>query len=209
MGTSNYLDLFLIRHGITDWNKEKRYLGHTDQGVIKSELELLSDLKFELKKIHFDQVYTSDLCRCKETLAYLNLTSLASVDSRLRELHFGDWEGKTYQDLKMDKEYKLWLNSWEDYQIPNGESFVTFKTRIDLFLEELFHDSTQKNKSNILVMTHGGVIRYFVSKVLPETAFWDVTINHGNGVKLTMEQKKGEWVCNSLLVVPFQEKGNG
>ncbi len=208
MGTSRHLDLFLVRHGITDWNKEKRYLGHTNRKVLKDELPQLKELKKELMKISFDHVFTSDLRRCQETLAYLNIQSQVSVDTRLREINFGDWEGKTYNELKGEKPYQDWLNNWECHSIPNGESAHVFKARIDSFLYDLFQQ-TNKNFSNnkqILIVTHGGVIRYLVSKYLTSRSIWDVSVTHGQGIRLTFVRQKGEWVCNSLLEVPFQAK---
>ena len=209
MGTSHYVDLFLVRHCITDWNKEKRYLGHTDRGVLISELTQLNKLQKKLMEISFDQVFTSDLRRCRETLAYMNIPSQHSVDTRLREINFGDWEGKTYNELKDDRTYQDWLNNWEEHSIPNGESADTFKARIDSFIQDLLHQSiqsTQNGKETFLIMTHGGVIRYIVSSFVPTIDFWELTVTHGHGIHLTLVWQKGEWVCNSLSVVPFQEK---
>ena len=55
MGTCDDMDLFLVRHGITDWNQEKRYLGHTDRSIINSELIQLEKLQKELMAQRFDQ----------------------------------------------------------------------------------------------------------------------------------------------------------
>lgn len=209
MGTSHYMDLFLVRHGITDWNKEKKYLGHTDRGVITSELTQLNKLQKELVEISFDHVFTSDLRRCRETLAYLNIPAQVSVDTRLREINFGSWEGKTYNELKDDQTYRDWINNWEKHSIPNGESADTFKARIDSFFQDLFQQpikSTQNSKKAFLIMTHGGVIRYFVSSFVPAASFWDLPVMHGHGIHLSLVWKEGEWVCNSLSAVPFREK---
>jgi alpha-ribazole phosphatase len=203
------MDLFFVRHGITDWNKEKRYLGHTDREVINSELGQLTELKDELKKINFDHVFTSDLRRCQETLSYLHLSSPASVDTRLREMNFGDWEGKTYEELKHDPAYRNWIDNWEQGSTPNGESGEGFKVRINSFFNELFQrilENTTNSNQKILVMTHGGVIRYFVSKMVSSHTFWNFIVKHGQGIRLSFVWEKGEWVCSSLSEVPFQEK---
>ncbi|MBU8919255.1 histidine phosphatase family protein [Bacillus sp. FJAT-29953] len=209
MGTCDHMDVYLVRHGITNWNKEKRYLGHSDIGVIRSELSQLNNLQKVLSTLNFDHVFTSDLRRCQETLAYLSIPSQVSIDCRLREINFGDWEGKTYDELKNQIAYRNWLENWEVYAIPNGESVDVFQSRIDSFFNELFQQAIETspgNKKKILVMTHGGVIRYLVSKYVSSRSFWDLSISHGHGIRLTFEQQKGEWVCSSLLAVPFQEK---
>lgn len=208
MGASIHLDLFLVRHGITDWNQEKRYLGHTDRPVIKNELHQLAEVKKEVEKHDFDSIFTSDLRRCKETLEYLNIPAPFAIDSRLREIDFGDWEGKTYHDLKDVKAYRDWIDDWETGSIPNGENAYIFKSRIDSFLHDLFRQKMEhpsNGKERILLMTHGGVIRYIVSKYVASKTFWEFSISHGQGVLLTMQYKE-KWKCNSLLVVPSLEK---
>jgi alpha-ribazole phosphatase len=209
MGTCGHMDLYLFRHGITNWNKEKRYLGHTDIGVITSELSQLSILQKVLSRVDFDYVCTSDLRRCQETLAFLSIPSQVIIDGRLREINFGNWEGKTYDDLKYQIAYQNWLENWEVYPIPNGESADTFKSRIESFFYELFQEAvatTPASNKKILIMTHGGVIRYLVSKYVPTLSFWEIAVPHGHGLRLTFIKNKEEWECSSLSAVPSQEK---
>ncbi|GAE24656.1 alpha-ribazole-5'-phosphate phosphatase [Halalkalibacter wakoensis JCM 9140] len=204
MGTCHHMDLFLVRHGVTTWNKEKRYLGQTDVSVIKSELNELDELKNELKKIEFDGVFSSDLRRCQETLSYLEVPSHSLIDKRLREINFGDWEGKTYEELQHVPIYRQWLDQRESVRIPNGECFESFQSRIDSFINELF--KRERPYNNVLVLSHGGVIRYVVSKLLPHVSFWSVSVEHGQAIKLSFIWQEGEWLCNSLSEVPSQEK---
>src|SRR5690606_20590152 len=103
MGTCDYMDVYLVRHGVTAWNKEKRYLGHTDKGIIRGEQSGLLKIKKELTNIYFDHIFTSDLRRCQESLELLDIPAQITVDARLRELDFGDWEGKTYDELRSEE----------------------------------------------------------------------------------------------------------
>ncbi|HZH58068.1 MAG TPA: histidine phosphatase family protein [Metabacillus sp.] len=207
MGSCHYVDLFLVRHGITEWNQQKRYLGHTNQGIVKKELYQLDRLKNELQKRKFDYIFSSDLLRCQETLDYLEIPTKMTVDYRLREMNFGDWEGKTYNDLKDVKVYQNWLNNWEDTSVPNGESVSNFKARIDSFFYDLFHHiNNLDGKQKVLIITHGGVIRYAVSTFIASTSFWDISTRHGQGLQLSFERKEGVWSCNSFSEVLSQEK---
>ncbi|MDQ0228996.1 histidine phosphatase family protein [Metabacillus malikii] len=208
MGTNHNLDLYLVRHGVTDWNQQKRYVGHTDRPVIESELSLLAPLKQALANIEFDKIVVSDLRRCQETFAYLQIDGEPNTDSRLREMNFGDWEGKTYYELKDDKVYQNWLNNWEEHTIPNGDSGDDFKSRVDSVLQELLAEA--KSESNVLLVTHGGVIRYIVQKYHHTTSFWDFPIKHGTAITLSLSfnEEKGEWQCISLSAVPSQESDN-
>ncbi|WP_084787492.1 histidine phosphatase family protein [Anaerobacillus alkalidiazotrophicus] len=210
MGTCDRLDLLLIRHGVTDWNKQKRYLGHTDIGLLQSELETLDGLKKQIYGQPFSYVFSSDLRRCQETLDYLNVKMSVIVDERLREINFGDWEGKTYDELKCDANYQEWLNDWEQSSPPNGEAWSEFTSRIDLFLDELIKrvQKEQKNKFPIVMVTHGGVIRYLLLKFYASRTLWDFPVEHGKALKLSLIWQRGEWICNSLSVVPTQESEN-
>ncbi|WP_416148844.1 histidine phosphatase family protein [Salipaludibacillus sp. HK11] len=210
MGTYACLDLYLIRHGITKWNQEKRYLGHTDEPVVAERLEDLFVLKKELNELQFDEICTSDLRRCGETLAFLLPNKQYVIDERLREFHFGDWEGKTYDDLKAVDVYRQWLDDWKGLGVPNGESWKDFIGRVEQWKDELFAGveaaKEDVNHRTVLAVTHGGVIRYLLSTLERSQSFWDWKITHGEGVHVRFTYEEERWKCNSLSVVPSQEK---
>ncbi|MFE7062780.1 histidine phosphatase family protein [Sutcliffiella sp. NPDC057660] len=207
MGTCGNVDLFLVRHGITDWNRDKRYLGHTDRGVLIHELFRLHALRKELMNHSFDYVFTSDLLRCRETVSYLGYGAMACTDRRLRELNFGEWEGKTYEELKDNDHYRKWLTDWENESPPNGESGRGFTARVDDFIHERFLHITEKPSARILLVTHGGVIRFLLARFKATDTFWEGAIQHGQGVRISLTRKEGEWTCNSLSEVPLPGKG--
>jgi alpha-ribazole phosphatase len=202
------VDLYLIRHWITDWNREKRYLGHTDKNILLDGINELDLLKKELERLSFDAIYSSDLIRCQETLDYLQLCHSPNLDPRLREMNFGDWEGKKYEELKKDPCYQKWLDNWELNSTPSGESGQLFQQRVDAFVSEMLgRDKPSFETANILVMTHGGVIRYMLSKFKATTSFWESpAVSHGKGHILRLVNREGDWTCNSLSVVPSAVK---
>lgn len=204
MGTTHSMDVYLVRHGITSWNKEKRYLGHSDEPLLGSELHKLDPLRDALGRITFDYCYSSDLKRCTETFRYLVKNKCDCFDPRLREIHFGDWEGLTYEQLKEDGHYQKWLNDWECVAPPNGETFGQFNERIASFLAEILLLTRPSNK--VLICTHGGVIRSILMNFAVTKALWELPVEHAKGYRLSLQQQKGEWLCNSWSVVPIQEK---
>lgn len=204
MGTIDTIHIYVVRHGMTKWNKEKRYLGHTNQQLLPKRLADLNLLKKYLSKLSFDRIYTSDLDRCRETLAYLLPDQPARMDYRIREINFGDWEGNTHYQLREDPHYKKWLEKWQTVTPPNGENYQSFGRRIALFMDELL----QKNDSNVLLVTHGGVIRELMNQYLTGLSFKDTKIAHGQGVKLQFNQHGGDWRCSSWSAVPILEKGS-
>ncbi|SER83326.1 histidine phosphatase family protein [Salipaludibacillus aurantiacus] len=209
MGTAPRLDIYLVRHGVTRWNKEKRYLGHTDEPCMKERLDDLADLKSEMAGMEFDQVWTSDLLRCRETLHYLMPGVHPVTDKRLRECDFGNWEGKTYEDLKNLKDYRRWIDHPQLQPIPAGESWREFSGRLDEWLNDLLAGQegvAAGRKTRALAVTHGGVIRYLVSVFRRSESFWHVTIRHGQALYLKLIYEGGKWTCNSLQAVPSAEK---
>src|SRR4051812_46498348 len=96
MASSHHL--YLIRHLPTAGNREKKYIGWTDEPI-----EPVEDKgKYRFLEAQNRIVYGSDLLRAKQTAAILMPGADYLPDARLRECHFGDFEGKTYADLEMD-----------------------------------------------------------------------------------------------------------
>lgn len=176
--TQPYVDVYLVRHGRTLWNQQKKYLGHTDIPLLAEAVEELAGLREDLRKVTFDQIYVSDLVRCIETLRFISpeLMSRSVPDARLREYHFGEYEGKTYEMLQHDTRYRQWIDDPLSVTPQGAETFVHFEKRIAEFAEERItpwisgdgiRSYTGMNDSNsapkILVVTHGGVIRQWVA----------------------------------------------
>lgn len=136
------VDLLLVRHGTTRWNREKRYLGHTDIPLDPGGRDELAPLARELAGKAFHGVYCSDLARCRETLAIISPphADTATYDPRLREMDFGAWEGHTYEQLQHEPLYRQWIDSPQQVTTPGGESWADFAGRVDGFIGSLLKD---------------------------------------------------------------------
>ena len=116
----------LIRHGITEGNKRKLYYGHSDIDLAPEGVEALKAQAASGMYPNGDgaDFYTTDLKRTQQTLKLIygerEFTPMAS----LKEINFGDFEMKTYQELKDLEEYQEWLRNPKDDTLapPNGES---------------------------------------------------------------------------------------
>ncbi|MEC0178464.1 histidine phosphatase family protein [Paenibacillus favisporus] len=135
-------DLLLVRHGTTPWNREKRYLGHTDIPLDRGGRDELAPLARELAGKAFHGVYCSDLARCRETLTIISPAhaDTAMYDPRLREMDFGAWEGHTYEQLQHESLYRQWIDSPQQVTPPGGESWADFAGRVDGFVGSLLKD---------------------------------------------------------------------
>ena len=186
------IHLTLIRHGITSYNIEKRYLGHTDIPVIEERLKEFQPIQGE----RISTVYSSDLWRCRQTASYLFSNHNIQLDARLREMNFGDYEGKTYEQLKNLDHYRRWISDWEHTTPPNGESGTVFQQRIQQFMEEEILQMDQCGRS-LAIVSHGGVIRYIVSS-LCNVPFWEIEVPHGEAIEMSVRKVGGHWTCTLL-----------
>ena len=100
------MSIYLIRHGKTEANEQHLYCGSTDLPLSKKGREELQGLHYAFSPQRF---VTSGMKRTNETLQILFGTVSFSTDSRFREVDFGDFEMKTYEELKDDPAYQRWL----------------------------------------------------------------------------------------------------
>ena len=223
-----------VRHGETEANVKGCYLGHIDSPLTKrgyEQAEIVAERIAEIfeKRIPEDvsindaksfsslgevRLYTSDLGRCTETASIIGkrLAVEATPDSRLRELDFGQWEGRTYDEVMcMDQELmRRWYDDPFTLAPPDGETLNQLGHRVDEWFVEKMDvpltnrttgattDTTYDAETNtssgtstdnetketteetteetIIVVTHGGPIRWFQSRWLLQdrAAYWKV-----------------------------------
>ena len=163
---ANDITVHLIRHEKTIANVERKYIGWTDEPILK-KVEAEIDLKPAI-------IYGSDLRRCRETAQcyFPNAEYIASWD--LRELHFGDFEMCTYEQLQHNETYRAWIEDPLENPIPNGETFTRFKQRV----LDGFHRIINEKKEYIFIV-HGGVIRLLLAVYgMKEQTFQQTVANH-------------------------------
>lgn len=116
------INLLLIRHGKTPSNREHRYLGVTEEalsGEGRKQLEIFAE-KDILKKPWL--LFISPMLRCQESAGILFPGRKAYPIEEWREMNFGTYEGKNYEDLKNDSYYQKWIDSNGTLPFPEGES---------------------------------------------------------------------------------------
>lgn len=176
------MEWWLVRHGLTTWNLDRKYQGHSDTELLPGEASGLSSLRGRLSGVDFSGVYCSDLRRCRDTLEYLrpDLSASARYDRRLREMNFGEWEGRTYELLKDNPAYRAWIDHPQSVTPPGGEPWNDFERRVREIYEEFIEvtcrlNDRDKNTPNpMLIVTHGGVISMLGMLLKPGTGdFWN------------------------------------
>jgi phosphoserine phosphatase len=161
------MDIFLVRHGESVWNKEQRIQGRKDPGLSERGRRQAKALAGRLKKENIEIVYTSGLKRCVQTAKAIakGTGSEARVFSGLEEIILGDWQGKTVEEVKKiyPKVYEAWLKAPSKAKIPGWEGIRRFTGRIDGVFKSVL---TGNSASCICVVTHLGVITAYLSRVL-------------------------------------------
>nr|WP_251009455.1 histidine phosphatase family protein [Bacillus sp. ISL-39] len=190
---------------MTEENKRQAYLGWTDSPLVALQ-------NFPEIPDSFGQIYSSDLGRCRETANVLFPKAVAEIVPELREINFGDWEGKTYEELRNEEKYKKWLSEPFKISPPNGESFDAFTHRVEKGWEKITRNMVGLQINTAAVVTHGGVIRYLLTVYAPEEKdFWEWSIPYGRGYQLTWSReglRRGER-CISLQEVPLMANQTG
>lgn len=89
------MKLYIIRHGETEWNVQKRLQGVSDTNLNEKGIEMAKQTAEALKEIPFACCFTSPLKRAKDTAMYILRDRQVPVyeDARIREISFGEWEG--------------------------------------------------------------------------------------------------------------------
>ncbi|QGG46886.1 alpha-ribazole phosphatase [Heliorestis convoluta] len=159
--------VYLIRHGETEWNLNRRYQGHSDIALSEQGRYQAQQLLRRLAHENIDVLYASDLGRAVETAQIIASAHQKEVqlDQRFRECHFGQWEGLTFPEI--EKAYPQEIETWRkrpgQLLVPGGESFALLQVRA----YEALLDVVAKHKGeNIAIVAHGGTIRTLLCAIL-------------------------------------------
>ncbi len=163
------VQLCLLRHGESLWNKENRFTGWVDVPLTDFGREQAEKAGESIKKegLQFQVAYTSVLNRAIETLEIVMKTIQQNIpmikDSALNERMYGDLQGLNKEDTAKkygNQQVHIWRRSY-DIKPPNGESLEdTQKRTIPFFMNCIMTDL--KEGKNVLVVAHGNSLRSIV-----------------------------------------------
>ena len=153
------LDLVVIRHGETDWNRQQRFQGQIDIALNAMGLEQANRLGQHLAQSPTDVLICSDLQRARQTAAPLAAAWKQTAHTRpgFREQSFGVLEGLDVPTIKTQHPelWAQWLEHRADFALPGGESLQQFHARVLQSVREAAADHPGKT---VTIVTHGGVL---------------------------------------------------
>lgn len=180
------MELYFIRHGKTKGNIEKRYIGSTDENLCKEGKEELVFSKYSF----VEKIYSSPMKRCLQTAEIMCPNKEINIIEGLKESDFGDFEYKTYEDLKNTASYIKWIESGGKMGFPNGESNTEMKERCINAFEIIKKDMFKNGINTAAVFTHGGTIMAVCEYLTGDFYSWHV--ENGAAVKVVVENGKVE-----------------
>ena len=183
------MELYIVRHGKTYWNEERKIQGWADIDLTAEGREVAVLSAEGMKDIHFDAIYSSPLKRANETAHILrgdrNLPIV--VDERIKEIGFGVLEGADFLQIRGDKTSKFvsFFEQPEVYEAPEGgESFETVSERAADFMAEIIEK--HKADTRVMIVAHGAVnkamMRYVRKNEIKD--FWLGSLQKNCGVTI-------------------------
>jgi len=209
--------IYVIRHGETDMNVKQVKQGWMDAPLNQAGVDLARLTGQALKGIHFDACYTSPLSRARETVEIvLRESGNGSVpvwtDDRLKEINFGEEEGKPVNSSALPPETAqlFFTDAFRFPGFPGGESIRDVCGRTGDFLRELIRRDTEET---ILIGTHGCALRAMLNPLYDQPEhFWQghvpancaVTILEARQGKARILEKDKIYYDPSLAVDRYQ-----
>jgi broad specificity phosphatase PhoE len=163
---SDELRLVLVRHGVTEWNREGRFQGRLDPALSdlgRREAALVAERIAGDAELRPSRVITSTLRRAVETAAAIGAACGVDPepDARLVELGQGEWEGRTHAELARDdaERYAAWLTT--DREPPGAETVVDGLSRVAAVLS-----AHARGAGTVCLVSHGGTLRLIARHLL-------------------------------------------
>jgi broad specificity phosphatase PhoE len=148
-------DVWLTRHGETDWSAAGRHTGRTDIPLNDNGRAAAHKLRVALAGQHFDLVLTSPLQRARDTAELAGFGEQATIDADLREWDYGDYEGITTDEIREHR--PGWTVFTAD--CPGGETLADVGARADRVIERL-----RTVNGRVLLFGHGHSLRILAAR---------------------------------------------
>lgn len=192
--------LYIIRHGETDWNVQRRFQGRSDIPLNEEGRRLARITSEALRDVPFARIYTSPLKRAYETAMLVkgDRDIPVMIEPRIIEIGFGEYEGlccgKDNYNIP-DPAFMNFFEKPEAYKPPRGaEGIDELRARTADFLQEIVHNKDMENDI-ILVSTHGAALRGLLSNInhIGIEEFWKGGV-HKNCAVTIVDVKDGQMV---------------
>lgn len=175
----------IIRHAETEGNLNRHFVGITNQPLAEQGILTATNSP------HYPEaklVYTSNLARTIQTAQILFPNAELREIYDLREVDFGEFEGKSHEELMENPEYRKWLETKSFPQAPGGEKIEVFTGRCAKAFKEIVESEMSDSASEVNFVIHGGVIMALMHEfATPYREFFDWRVNNCKGFRLEIK----------------------
>lgn len=179
------MKIYLLRHGETAYNAEKRYQGTRD-------IPLSPKGRAELAKANFspETVFVSPLCRALETASIVFPQARQVVVQDLREMCFGSFEGRNYVEMEHDPDFLAWVNASCESACPDGERKEEFCARTCAAFDALMEQAFAECRQQLVILAHGGTQMALMERYAqPHRNYYDWCGPNAGGFVLYADEK--------------------
>ncbi|MBT9672397.1 histidine phosphatase family protein [Secundilactobacillus kimchicus] len=177
--------LYFMRHGETDYNRQRKFYGTTDVGINEVGRHQCREVETKLAATRVDQILTSSRRRTHESAAIIFPNRQYDQALFLDEWGFGRWEGLDADQIQAQfpVKWERWLADPFGYTPPEAEPYAIHEARIIDGFNQFVTASQQKT---VALVTHLGTIRVILHHLFPDREFWDITLTQGHYTCLEM-----------------------
>lgn len=193
--------IYLLRHGETAYNAEKRYQGVRD-------IPLSDAGRAKLRRADFSPrtVYVSPLCRARESASILFPTAAQTVVPGLREMCFGAFEGRNYEEMEHDPAYRAWVDGGWMGRCPGGESRAEFSERVCAAFERLADAAVRAGENTLVIAAHGGTQMAVLERyAVPRRDYYAWCAPNGGGYILCADRWQSEKTLELVREVRYEK----
>ena len=198
------MELMLIRHGKTEGNLKKRYIGRTDEALCEQGR---IEIRQYIQEHRYDDWHNSDLVfaspmlRCRQTAELILPERKILVIPEFRETDFGGFENKNYLELSGNADYKRWIDSNGTLPFPGGESREAVRDRCITGFHKMLEICDNAQAERVACVVHGGTIMQLLEIYgRPEKSFYDYACENGGGYICQVKRREGEVICGTNMV---------
>ena len=208
--------LWLVRHGLTRWNTQQRFCGHSDIPLSAGGRVQARWLARRLQEEAIAVIYTSDLARARETAETIASQSTQAVPVKVstawREIDFGAWEGLTYAEIaEQFKDQLGFFTDPEQYSPPGGESLAHMLQRVMDELAAIARSDDRSVQGDVVIVSHGGPLRALLCSILklPLERQWQLRIDHGSLSAIDLLPIYEPWAPRAVLALLNVQRSTG
>lgn len=201
------ITLYIIRHGATKSNKRHAYLGNTNEPLSNEggeQIIFYNEAGRYPKGKENLLIFSSPMLRCLQTKDILYPDTRAILLPEWKEIDFGRFEGKNYQDLNGDPDYQRWIDSGGVTAFPGGESRDEFVKRSMAGLEWCIECMEDYKQKSAVCIVHGGTIMAIMSS-LTGGDYYDYQVKNGQGYEIELSIKNNNVQLEKLTPIAREE----